>query len=127
MITQPALDLLYLSKSHRRAAILYTRLKTSLSSLNRHLYDHRLIDNPECSCASVSETTSHCLCDCTYYDTQRERLIFELNQLDLPNLLLTTLLNRSSFTNDESLIYEIQQAIYTFIQTTNRFHSRKNC
>ena len=115
-------SLSFLSKRHRRASIIYTQLKHNCSQLNAHRYQRHIITtSPNCECASTPETTKHFFFDCTFYDTQREKLIFDMAQLDLPNFSTQLLLDPSVFMSDLSTIGQLQDIIYTFILSSGRF------
>ena len=56
----------YFTVGFRFAQIQHTRLRTSCSSLNHHLFSKNIINDPYCQCGSV-ETTKHYLFECQRY------------------------------------------------------------
>ena len=62
---------------------LLTRLRSELSHLNEHKFNHNFDDcvNPFCTCSLVPESTSHFFLHCNHYNTIRSILFKDLNSV----------------------------------------------
>ena len=63
----------YYCAGTRDGQIYHTRLRTSCSTLNHHLYSKNIIQSPLCACGAV-ENTKHFLFECQRYDEIRHGL-----------------------------------------------------
>ena len=64
----------YYFEGKRLGQIYHTRLRTSCSSLNQHLFSKNIVDSPLCACGSI-EDTNHYLFNCVQYNDIRQQLI----------------------------------------------------
>ena len=76
----------YYTVGDRFAQIQHTRLRTSCSSLNQHLFSKNIISDPYCLCGSV-ETTKHYLLECQSYSARTE-MINRISRYRMPNLIV---------------------------------------
>ena len=75
----------YFTVGFRFAQIQHTRLRTSCSSLNHHLFSKNIINDPYCQCGSV-ETTKHYLFECQRYSQLRQEMLNEISKYCTPSL-----------------------------------------
>ena len=69
----------------RFSQIQHTRLRTSCSSLNHHLFCKNIINDPNCHCGSL-ETTKHYLFECQRYNQIREEMLNAITRYCTPSL-----------------------------------------
>ena len=120
LICIPTDPIPYLVELPRYPSILYNRLKYGCSVLNYDLYHANLVPDPRCECRLGDETLFHFLYDCPFYDTQRERLMFNLSNLGLINLSIPYLFHCDG-NLESAVIPQVQSFIFHYIMSTNRF------
>jgi hypothetical protein len=101
----------------RRLQILHTRLRTSCSSLNHHLFSKNIVASPLCSCG-LQETTAHYFMKCSLYDNIRDDLVETLNlhgKFDLKTILFG-----NDVVNFDTNV-KIFDAVHRFIDLSGRF------
>ena len=104
----------------RKAGIIHARLRLLCSSLNDHLFSQlHVIDDPNCICGNLRETTRHYLLDCPLYHTERQAMLLALNNLGFEATLPNILYGNDSFTCDVNK--KAFEAIHTFILGSGRF------
>ena len=79
----------YYDTGNRIAQILQTRLRTTCSSLNEHIYKRHLIPSPNCLCGA-QETNCHYLLNCPRYTAHRTEMLTSLRQILPNNIHITT-------------------------------------
>ena len=81
-----------------------TRLVLSLSHLYEHKFRHNFQDtvNPLCSCSLESESTTHFLLHCPFYNNQRIDLFVSIRDIDvaISNLSEDNLINTLLYGNN---------------------------
>lgn len=108
----------YYSTGKRNLQIQHTRLRTSCSSLNQHLYSKNIVESPFCLCGAV-ETTEHFLLECPRYTPIRANMINIVSSVRTPSLSLL-LSGDGSLDNDANKL--IFSTVQTFIEGTKRFN-----
>ena len=104
----------------RYPSIKYTRIRNNCSALNAHLYHANLIASPMCDCNTGPENTFHFLYNCPFFDTERERLMLELDSLGLVDLSIPVLFQCDQHL-DPPIIPSVQKAVFRYILNTKRF------
>ena len=103
----------------RYPSIIYTRIRNNCSALNAHLYHANLIASPMCDCNTGPENTFHFLYNCPIFDTERERLMLELDSLGLVDLSIPVLFQCDQHL-DPPIIPSVQKAVFRYILNTKR-------
>ena len=108
-----------LFNGHKRSLnLIHSKLRMKCSNLNSHLYDLHVIDSPQCVCMSGIEDCFHYFFQCPLYNVERQRLIFNVEQLC--NVSLNVVLyGNESLSIDENLT--LFQHVECYIHETNRF------
>ena len=109
----------YYTVGDRFAQIQHTRLRTSCSSLNHHLFSKNIINDPYCLCGSV-ETTKHYLLECQRHTAARTEMINKISRFCTPNLNCI-LLGDTELSYNNNL--DIFLAVQKFILDSKRFQS----
>ena len=107
---------------------LLTRLRTNLSHLRDHKFQHNFLDtlNPLCSCNIEIESTSHYLLRCSFFILIRKTLLDNIIELVGPisNLSDDQLVNLLLY-GDNSFCFETNKLILNFtiayIKASERF------
>ena len=110
----------YFTVGFRFAQIQHTRLRTSCSSLNHHLFSKNIINDPYCQCGSV-ETTKHYLFECQRYSQLRQEMLNEISKYCTPSL--DCLLFGDDHLNHRSCKSDVFMAVQKFIFESKRFKS----
>ena len=97
--------------------IYHTRLRTSCSTLNHHLYSKNIIQSPLCACGAV-ENTKHCLFECQRYDEIRHEMTAEVSNFCAPTVDVLLFRDASLSANINSIIF---CAVQKFILKSKRF------
>ena len=97
----------------------HTRLRTSCSSLNHHLFSKNIINDPYCQCGSV-ETIKHYLFECQRYSQLRQEMLNEISKYCTPSL--DCLLFGDGHLN-HSCNSDVFMAVQKFIFESKRFKS----
>ena len=94
----------YYMVGDRFAQIQHTRLRTSCSSLNHHLFSKNIVNDSHCLCGTV-ETTKHYLLNCHRFSATRIEMINKISRYCMPSLKSLLLgddhLNHNSTCNSE--------------------------
>ena len=101
----------------RNGQMYHTRLRTSCSTLNHHLYSGNIIQSPLCPCGAV-EDTKHFLFECPRYDEIRHEMITEVANLCASTANVQHFGDASFSVNINSLIF---CAVQKFILKSKRF------
>ena len=120
LIRPPEIPVPSILQLPRYPSVLYTRLACKCSSLNAHLFHANLALSAMCACNSGIEDNFHFFYNCPFYDTHRERLMYELDQLGLRDLSLPILLH-SDVLVPKDTIPRIQSIVFRYILATRRF------
>ena len=108
----------YYMVGDRFAQIQHTRLRTSCSSLNTHLFSKNIVNDPHCLCGTV-ETTKHYLLECQRFSTEMINKISRYCMPSLNSLLFgDDHLNHNCHSNSEIFL-----AVQKFIIDSKRFQS----
>ena len=110
----------YIVEQPRYTSIQYTRLKFNCSALNSDLFDSNLVPSSTCQCNTGPEDLFHYLYNCPFYDTQRARLMEELDNLGLFHLSIPVLFDCGA-SLPTHLTPRVQSAVFRYIQSTRRF------
>ena len=103
----------------RFAQIQHTRLRTSCSSLNHHLFSKNIVNDPHCLCGTF-ETTKHYLFECQRFSAARTEMINKISRYCMPSL--NSLLFGDDHLNNNSNS-EMFLAVQKFIIDSKRFQS----
>jgi len=106
--------------SNRFASITYIKMKHCCSSLNAHLAYYKLCVSPICPCRLAPETNQHFLFECPFYDTEREQLVDDLAELDVPDFSDRTLFHYTDLNSHQ--IKGLHIAIQRYIIHSKRFN-----
>jgi hypothetical protein len=90
---------LYLLRDPRQLSAIRARLRFDRSSLNKSLFDRKVVPDPACPTCKMPETTEHCLLFCPRFDVQRQLCQQRLADLQLP-FTLATLLGSTDHVNN---------------------------
>ena len=85
--------------------MLYTRLRTKCISLNKDLFDKKIVVSPKCQCGRI-ESTYHYFFKCPIYANHRLKLFTSLPQHI--NVTLNLILSGDTLLSDDinSIIFE---------------------
>lgn len=106
----------------RKTNVTLCRIRNDCSSLNSHLYNNHIRDNPQCACGFEVESPEHYFLHCTLFTASRLQMISHLLfYTSLENIDITFLLfgNPNLTVNDNISSTEIVQI---FINDTGRFN-----
>ena len=120
LLRSPITDIPILLELPRHPSIIYTRIKCRSSSLNAHLFKCNLVPSPLCACHTGVEDTFHYMFNCPHYDTQREILMLNLDEIGLVNFPIEVLFDCETHLNAE-IIHRVQAAVFKYIVSTHRF------
>ena len=101
----------------RKLQVLHTRLRTSCSSLNHHLFAKNLVESPCCSCGAT-ETTHHYLLECPNYAACRQFLFDSVSGVCRPDV--NTFLHGSN-TLTPAMNELVFHSVQRFIGDSKRF------
>ena len=108
---------------------LLTRLRLNLSHLCEHKFQHNFQDTvyPLCSCSLESESVTHFLLHCQFYNNERITLLDSLRDIDesIPNLSDVNLVNLLLYGDYKLYNTEINTIILNcticFLKSSERF------
>ena len=111
---------------------LLTRLRLNLSHLYEHKFRHNFQDtvNPLCSCSLESESTTHFLLHCPFYNNQRIALFESIRDIDesISNLSEDNLANTLLYGNNELYSSETNTRILNcticYLKSSERFEAK---
>ena len=111
---------------------LLTRLRLNLSHLYEHKFRHNFQDtvNPLCSCSLESESTTHFLLHCPFYNNQRIALFESIRDIDesISNLSEDNLANTLLYGNNELYSSETNTHILNcticYLKSSERFEAK---
>ena len=101
---------------NRSAQCIHANLRTQSSSLNYHLYERYLREDPACDCGAPVEDVKHFLTECRLYDTLRHNIF----GMQIPNI---NLLLHGDAKNINLSIY-IFTKVHNFIKDSGRFSTQ---
>ena len=109
----------YFYNGSRRGQMLHTRLRTKCSSLNKDLFDKKIVVSPQCQCRRI-ESTYHYFLECPIYANRRLELFTSLSQHI--NVTLNLILSGDTLLSNDinSIIFE---KVQKYIIDTKRFDS----
>ena len=107
----------YYCAGTRDGQIYHTRLRTSCSTLNHHLYPKNIIQSPLCACGAV-ENTKHFLFECQRYDEIRQEMIADVSNFCAPTVNVLLFGDASLSANINRIIF---CAVQKFILKSKRF------
>ena len=111
----------YFLTGPRKLQVLHTRLRLGCSSLNEDLFRKNIIPSNLCTCGQT-ETVNHFLLTCPLYGVQRHIMLSKISQLDDSLTITSKLLLFGSGTLPDPINYELFRLVYSFIDSTKRFH-----
>ena len=103
----------------RNEQVYHTRLRTSCSTLNQHLFSRNIIANPNCICGAI-EDTSHFLLECNLFQNLRQEMVTTVSEI-APPTLNTLLFGNPDLRNEAN--ESIFLAVQSFISKTKRFQA----
>ena len=101
----------------RRLQIIHTRLRTSCSSLNEHLYLKNIVNSPMCRCGAI-ENAKHFFFSCLFYSHIRPELIYNIQTITTPST--DVILNGDPNTTFENNL-KLFDAVHKYIESSGRF------
>ena len=102
----------------RKYSVIHSRLRNNCSNLNFDLYTNHLSSSPTCSCSSEEETVSHYFFHCSNYVNERQVMIQQLNQQNLPVNLESILQGNNVLSEDQNC--ELFKIVQKFIESSKR-------
>lgn len=103
---------------NRRQQVLHTRLRTSCSALNSHLYQRNIVVSPDCIVCNLPETTKHYFMFCRRYSHIRDELSTTISHIS--TFCLDTLLYGDTSLSGEQNCH-IFEAVHAYILRSKRF------
>ena len=101
----------------RKLQVIHTRIRTSCSSLNYHLFSKNIVASPLCECGSV-ESAQHYFFECPLYDHIRPLFITSISNHTMATVH-TVLYGDDSKDYDTNIkIFEI---VHKYIESSKRF------
>ena len=97
----------------RNEPVYHTRLRTSCSTLNQHLFSRNIIVHPNCICGAI-EDTNHFLLECYLFQNLRQEMITTVSEIAL-------LFGNPNLRNEAN--ESIFLAVQSFISKTKRFQA----
>ena len=110
-----------LSIGGRKYNIILTRIRHRCSSLNADLFHVYIVPYSNYSCGVLVENAEHYLFECTLYNTQRQRLLQTIHQIQTIPTVNFDLLTNGSTLHDFETNKQILLAVLKFIKYTKRF------
>ena len=89
---------------NRRHEVTLARLRLGHAATKSYLYRFKLSDSNECDNCGAEETIEHVLTECPQYQHQRNKLITEIREYNLPNLSVRSLLGGEGKVEDKRYI-----------------------
>ena len=114
---QPARVGEHLSVGERKYNIILTRIRHRCSSLNADLFHVNIVPYSNCSCGVLVENAEDYLFECTLYNTQRQRLLQTIRQIQTIPTVNFDLLTNGSTLHDGETNKQIILAVLKFIKT----------
>ena len=103
----------------RNEQVYQTRLRTSCSTLNQHLFSRNIIAHPNCICGAI-EDTNHFLLECNLFQNLRQEMITTVSEI-APPTLNTLLFGNPNLRNEANEL--IFLAVQSFISKTKRLQA----
>ena len=111
----------HLLVGERKYNIILTRIRHRCSSLNADLFHVNIVPYSNCSCGVLVENAEHYLFECTLYNTQRQRLLQTIHQIQTVPTVNFDLLTNGSNLHDFETNRHIILVVLNFIKDTKRF------
>ena len=92
-----------------------------MCSLNADLFHVNIVPYSNCSCGVLVENAEHYIFDCTLYNTQRQRLLQTVQQIQTIPTINFDLLTNGSTLHDFETTKQIILAVIRFIKDTKIF------
>ena len=117
-ISNPLVSIPYFYGHNRALGLIHSQLRMRCSNLKAHLFNLHVIDSPQCVCMTGIEDCSHYFLTCPLYNTERNKLLHNVQLLCNVSVDVLLFGNKSLCANENSVLF---RHVEVYISETERF------